>query len=403
MLFKMAFRNLLRNKRRTLLTSLMMIGGYTFISMSLALVNGSFGQIISAFTEQYTGHVQVANNDFVENPSLQKTIAHYNDRINEIEKNDLVRIVAPRIYSEALLYSKNKTFGAEIVGIDPKREMDATHYDKRIFEGIPFDKDDTNYKAIIGKKIAKILSAKIGEDIVLISQGADGSIANDIFKIVGIIGTEQEGKDDYRVYLPLKTAAEFYTLYGRVHELSIHLKDFNKARNFAQNLHFTDKNLIARPWQIVESDFYRAMNADQRANNISIFILILMVGVGILNTILMSTLERTREFGVLKALGTLPKQLFSLILMEGIFLSLICTAVGLIFSLSLNYYLTKNGIVFSEPIPFEGTTISELRAQISLDSYLYPTLLIILTTLLATLYPGIKSSKIGVSEALREI
>ena len=84
MLFKMAFRNLLRNKRRTLLTSLMMIGGYTFISMSLALVNGSYGQIISAFTEQYTGHVQVANNDFVENPSLQKTIAHYNDRINEI-------------------------------------------------------------------------------------------------------------------------------------------------------------------------------------------------------------------------------------------------------------------------------------------------------------------------------
>ena len=158
MLFKMAFRNLLRNKRRTLLTSLMMIGGYTFISMSLALVNGSFGQIISAFTEQYTGHVQVANNDFVENPSLQKTIAHYNDRINEIEKNDLVRIVAPRIYSEALLYSKNKTFGAEIVGIDPKREMDATHYDKRIFEGIPFDKDDTNYKAI--KKNCKNFKCK---------------------------------------------------------------------------------------------------------------------------------------------------------------------------------------------------------------------------------------------------
>ena len=249
--------------------------------------------------------------------------------------------------------------------------------------------------------IAIFLTIRFGNSL---GEAVAGNIATkDIFKIVGIIGTEQEGKDDYRVYLPLKTAAEFYTLYGRVHELSIHLKDFNKARNFAQNLHFTDKNLIARPWQIVESDFYRAMNADQRGNNISIFILILMVGVGILNTILMSTLERTREFGVLKALGTLPKQLFSLILMEGIFLSLICTAVGLIFSLSLNYYLTKNGIVFSEPIPVAGTTISELRAQISLDSYLYPTLLIILTTLLATLYPGIKSSKIGVSEALREI
>lgn len=89
MLIKMAFRNLLRNKRRTLLTSLMMVGGYAFISMSLALVEGSFGQIISAFTEQFTGHVQVANKDFVENSSLQKTITHYTEKINEIEKNVL--------------------------------------------------------------------------------------------------------------------------------------------------------------------------------------------------------------------------------------------------------------------------------------------------------------------------
>ena len=404
----MAFRNIFRNRRRSLLTGLMMIVGFVLVSISLSMVEAIYGDIITMFTGQSTGHVQVVNKEFADNPSLYKTIKHYKKEITKLEGDHRVQAIAPRIYSGALGINKNKTLGVEVVGIDPGYEAEATHYGSRIKKGSPFvissqdsAEDEPVYNAIIGKSVAKILELNLGEELILISQGADGSIANDLFKIKAIIGTDEAGKDDYRVYLPLNTAAEFYSLYNQAHEISVQLESYKEARDFSSTYKIEDP-LVVRPWQVVEADFFKAMEMDKEGNNVTLFILMLMVGVTVLNTILMSTLERTKEFGVLKAIGTLPKSLFTSILYEGIVLAVISSIIGAVLSLGINYYLRINGIELDEPISFAGMMFSEYKTVVSFDSIFFPVLIIIGTSVLACLYPGYKASRIGIAKALRE-
>ncbi|MBT4760858.1 MAG: ABC transporter permease [Bdellovibrionaceae bacterium] len=400
MLLKMSLRNILRNRRRSLLTGIMMLFGMVIVSYSLALTDGTYNGIIDIFTTQHTGHVQVVHKEYIKNRSIYKTITNYKDVLNKITSDKQVKAVAPRIFGGALGFHKTKTLGLEVVGIHPKLEDQATGIQKRILKGNYFELN-SEYEALIGKKVAKILKLELGDELVLISQGADGSIANDLFKVKAIVGTKDGGKDDYRVYLPLNTATEFYSLYNQVHEISIVLGSIKGAVDFTDELQLK-KPLIARPWQIVEAEFYKAMEMDKQGNMVTLFILILMVGVSVLNTVLMSTLERTREFGVLKALGTQPRHLFSMIVSEAIILSLMSVFVGAFISFGLNYYSSIYGFKFDEPMSIGGMMISEFNSELSVGSIFYPGLMIVFTAIIASLYPAIKASKIGVSTALGE-
>lgn len=397
----MAMRNILRNRRRSFLTIMMMVAGFVFISGSLALVEGSYGDMIKLFTRQYTGHVQITHKDFVDNPSMQKTIHKYQPILDELSLNNDIQSSTARIYGDSLVYFENKSFGAEIVGFDPIAESRATYYEGRILSGEALDNNREN-NILVGKTLGKILALKVGDEVALISQGADGSVANDLFTVKGIIGTEHESKDDYRIYMSLNSASDFFTLFNQVHEISIHLNDFTKARTFASHFALKDPKLIARPWQEVESDFYKTMQSDKEGNSITIAILMLMVGVGILNTVLMSILERTREFGVLKALGTLSKHLFKLIVLESLLLALTSLCFGVFIAFLLTYYLSHIGITLNEPVSFAGMVVSKLRGEITFEVFAYPALILVLTALLASLYPAWKATKIGVAQALRE-
>lgn len=400
MLLKLAIRNIFRNRRRSLLTIAMMMSGFILVSFTLALLDGSYGTMISLFTEQNTGHVQIIHRDYADNPSLYKTIPNYKSHLLNLQKDQNIKAVTARIYSGALAFYKKKTLGVEVVGIDALAEDVASHYTQRIMQGEDFS-GISAYEVMVGKSVAKILKLALGDELILISQAADGSIANDLFTVKAIIGTEQEGKDDYRVYLPLLSAIEYYSLYNQVHEIIIHLNDIQLAGDYAQSLKMPE-SLISRSWQEVEVEFYRAMLMDQEGNKVTLFIIMLMVGVSVLNTILMSTLERTKEFGVLKAIGTLPGKIFHLIILEGVALSVVSIIFGTLLSLALNYYVSQNGIKLSEPINFAGLQFSEYKTDVSYASIIYPCFIILFTTIIASLYPAIKASRIGVAQALRE-
>lgn len=400
MLIKMAKRNIFRHRRRTLLTSFMMVLGYIFISFSVALVEGGYGDIINLFTSQYTGHAQIHNKKYIDSPTLNKTISGSNALVQKLKQNKKVKAVSRRVKSGALAFAGKKTLGVEVVGIDAADEKVLSNYHKRVFKGADFSETSEQLEALVGKKAAESLKLKIGDEIVLISQGADGSIANDIFKVNGFIGSKQASKDDYKVYIRNQDAFEFYSLYGRVHEIPILLKDFHQAASFSSQLELTD-GLAIRPWQMIEADFYKLMETDKKGNNVTLLILIIVVAVGVLNTVLMSTLERTREFGVLKALGTSPKNIFSLVCLEGLGIATISVVIGTIISLALNYYLSVDGINVGE-VEFGGMVMSEMKAAMSLSSYLIPTAVIYLTTFLVCLYPAIRAAKMQTIDALRD-
>ena len=422
LIVKLAFRNILRNRRRSLLTLLSMGGGFFLLCLTLSMSEGSYSNIINIFTQDHTGHVQVHKENYLERPSLYKTINHADEIITQLEQQPLVLGVAPRIYSPSLAYGKNKTFPAQVIGIDPDREAKTTRLENKISEGHYLTKEVINqitnlegnqistdgyFPAMIGFSLAKNLQLTIGDELVLISQGIDGSIANDIFEVVAIVG-DVGSYERMNVYIHLSAMREFLSMQGdtsKVHELAIILSSQSEAREFAVNtqLALENKNLSVDPWQVVESSFYKSMQADKKGSYVSMGIIIFIVSIGVLNTILMGTLERTREFGVLKAIGTRPVVVFTLIMLESFVLAIISCLIGLALALPVCFWLAGVGISMPEPIDMGGIIFDTMLGEVSWFVVLLPSIVVISSTLIVSFIPAIRAAKISPLKALQAV
>jgi ABC-type lipoprotein release transport system permease subunit len=148
------------------------------------------------------------------------------------------------------------------------------------------------------------------------------------------------------------------------------------------------------PWQVVESQFYRAMQADIKGNRYTIIVFTIIIAFGVLNTVLMIILERTREFGVLKALGTRPFQIFAIIVMESVFLSMISIVIGTALGMFGNWMLSIYGITYPTPIEYGGFVFDKLTARITVRSLVMPALIISATALLVSIPPAIRAARI---------
>lgn len=393
-ILKIAWRNILRNKRRTLLTVSMMTFGYVLFSFFIALGDGAYKNIINQFINARTGELQIHSGDYLESPKLYKTIPKFKRIIKTLEMSKDIRGVAPRIHGSALGFYKNKTVGATVWGVDFKKEEKLTTLKSRITSG----SFPTSYsEVVIGKKIAKVLKLDIGGELILISSGADGSIANDKFIVKGIIAPQETGQDDFMVYMQLPTAQDFFSMWGQVHSLVIRTTlvhdDFSKFH--------LDKQLTISTWKEVESDFYKAMLADKKGDVIGRFIIMLVVAIGVLNAVLMSILERRKEFGVLKAIGTKPSQLFLLITIETLIIGFISICFGFVLAFGVNTYFSIYGIEMKEPIRYGGMVFKEMKAIVELDGFLNPAWVIIITSFVVSLYPAYKAAKTIPVEAMR--
>lgn len=407
LVFKLALRNILRNRRRSILTILSMGGGYFMLSVTLSMTEGSYNNIIDLFTRDHTGHVQIHKGDYLDRPSLYKTINKADTLIETIKQSPQVEGVAPRIYGPSLAYGKNKTFPANVIGIDPALESETSFLKQKVKQGVYISNGKTanGYSpAMMGKTLAKNLHLEIGDELVLISQGIDGSIANDIFEIVAIVGTA-ESNERMNVYLSLNGIREFLSMGDGVHELAISLKHQTLARGFSSHIQekLKQQDLQANPWQQVEEAFFKSMQADKEGGYISMGIIIFIVSIGVLNTVLMGTLERTREFGVLRAIGTQPAAIFRLIMLESFFLAIISCLVGLVFALPVNYWLAMVGIALPEPIDMGGVLFEAMLGEVSWFTMAIPALVVVGSTLVVSLIPGIRAARISPLQALQAV
>ena len=400
MIIKMAYRNMMRHKRRSLLTALAMIFGYVLMSISLCVADGMYSNIIDLFTRNKVGHVQIHFSDYLDNPNLYKTIVENSGIQKVLKAEKKVEAYAPRVYGGGLSFYKNKSMVVNLIGIDPVLEPKTTTIKDRLLKG-EFFKDKNSYEAIIGETIAKVLKISIGDKLIVISQGADASVANDLFIVKGIM-PKIEGNT---VYVPIGALQEFLVLEGKVHEYAVIGKHQKNSKKIVKILNekITDKNIDIKPWQIVEKEFYKAMMADLKGNYFSMVIIMIIVALGVLNSILMNVLDRTREFGLIKAMGTRPSWIFRLIMSEMIILSLVSVATGAVIATFANYYFVAIGIQYAQPLTYGGITINSVYGAYTLSSYLEPALVVLLTTLFVSMYPAVKAAKIIPVKALRAV
>lgn len=402
MILKIAWRNIFRQKRRTILTILTMFGGFTLSAISIGWSDGTYNRIIDMFTRNRLGHVQVHAKDYLDKPSLYKKIDHYKKVGDAIQQVKGVEAWAPRLYSAGLASVGEKSAGVQIIGIDPQRETVATRFDRKIVEGRIFSKEPS-HEAILGKGAARNLNAKLGDEIVIVSQGADGSIANDLYTIVGLIESSDATIDQTTFYLHLADAQELLVLYDAVHEIAVVATELKQVNSLTRQIRqaLNDPQLEVAPWQEFARSFYVAMQADKEGAWIMLFIVILIVAIGVLNTVLMTVLERTREYGVLRAVGTRPLQVVRLVLTETALMSCLGVLIGLCLSLPLNYLLSQHGIPMPLSFTYGGMEFTHYYSEVNAHSLYLPAITVMLSAMIVSLFPAIKAARIAPARALR--
>ena len=402
MILKIAFRNIFRQKRRTILTALAMIVGFTLLSLTIGLSDGAYGGIIEMFTRNRTGHIQVHRAGYLDKPSLYETIDGYAAIGETIQGTAGVDAWTPRVYAAGLGSVGEKSTAVQVIGVDVAREIQATRFDQKVIEGRVLE-ETASHEAVIGKGLAKILSAKIDSEIVIFSQGADGSIANDVYKIVGIAESGDDVTDRVACYLHIEDAQELFVLEGRIHEIVVIISNINQVSKVTDAIEarLNNSTLDVAPWQVVAKSFYRAMKTDQQGDAISRWVIMLIVAIGVLNTVLMSVLERTREYGVLKAVGTKPTQIFWLVICEVVIIAIGSIAVGALLGVLSNYLLSIYGITYPEAITYGGMKFTTLYAEVNVRCLIIPAITVMLSATIVSLFPAIKAARIMPAKAMR--
>ncbi|MFC3852906.1 ABC transporter permease [Salinispirillum marinum] len=411
LMWVLALRNILRNRRRTILTLLSMSGGYLLVSVMYSLNEGSYDQVLQYFTRDTTGHVQLTAPGYIERPNLYRTVAVSADGLSSLAALPEVHSVSARIESGALAYGEEKSLPVEVKGLIPEREAELSYLAEKITAGRYFTDQltpDGLYEAMIGALTARQLNLSVGDDIVLLSQGADGSMANDLYRVTGILG-DADAAESRWVVLPLQAAQAFFVLPEQAHRWLVVGEDYRRSEQVQQAVDtwvagagFTDP-VVVSTWQEVAREFYELMEADKEGGMFASYILIFLVCVGVLNTVLMSVMERTGEFGVLKAIGTPPQRIFSLIVLETLLLALLGCGIGFLLAFPLNLWMSLVGVALAEPIDISGIVFSHYRGQMSLTVFLMPAQIIFVAAVLISLLPAWRASRLVPVDAMRAL
>ena len=404
MLLKIAFRNIFRRKKRSVLTGMMMTGAFVLFSLSFAFVDGGYDMIIDMFTRDRTGHIQVHAEGYPDKRSLYKRINDVKGTGAIIEGAADVVAWSPRVYGPALAFAGQKTTALNLMGIDPVLEPGVTRMKQKVSKGGFISGDPMAYEIILPMKTARILNVGLGSEVALISQAADGSPATSLFTVTGLIDDNNSSYGDMTAFTHIDTARDFFVLGRGAHEIAVLLSNHWRSREAASSINraLEGTGLEASPWEIVESQFYQAMQADLKGNWISLAVLTVIVAVGVLNTILMVILERTREYGVLKAIGTSPSQIFRLIVLETMMMAVLSIIAGTIGGIAVNSYFAKYGITYPEPIEWGGMVIQHMKARITARTIWIPSLVIFSTALVVSIWPAFRAARIVPVKALRE-
>ncbi len=378
---KMAWRNIWRNSRRAFITVLAILFAAMLTVVMRGIQVGTYDKNIIRALEMYSGYMQIQVEGYKDNPSLQKSF-NYSDKIKQIlNENENVEGYCPRIMGNGLIGNEKNSFGAMLFGIDPRQEV--TKIADRVNRG-EFLKVNRKHGIVLGYKLIKNLNAKIGDNIVILANGYDGSMGNREFTI---IGTSKMGKSEFdrmSVFMTLDAAQELLAMGNRVNAISIILDDVEHIPETKNTIDKkfgelnTDKKLTSLGWQQLLPDLNQSIQLDNISGIIYLAILLTIVGFGILNTVTMSVTERFNEFGIMLALGVKNAKLALIVFLETLTLTLIGVFAGMLLGFFVNYYFVLNPLRF-------GGEIAELTEQFGFEAAMYSTVEpgIFITTLIS--------------------
>ena len=408
LMVRVGWRNLWRNRRRTWLTA----GGVAFavflVVGSMCVQLGSYAVMEENATSLLTGHIQIQNAAYVENDRLEHTVPDATAVQRQAAAVDGVVAVAPRVETFALASAGERSFGAQILGVEPAAESQVVGFQERIVAGRSIGAGD---EALLGEGLARNLGVAPGEELVVLGSAKEGGVAALVLTVVGLFRSGQTELDRSLVWVPLATVQNAFGLGDEVHTLVLRGEDLSRVDTLVARLRAAlpsalpdGTRLLVRPWHELLPDVRQAIAVDRVSAAFFYWIIMILVAFSVVNTFIMTIFERTREFGVLLAIGMRPGRILAMLQWEAFFVWLVGAGLGLALATLLMLWLQQVGI----PMGGDLASLSErmympnrLYPAFTLEALLTAPVVMLLGTQLAALLPALRLRRLVPAVALR--
>ena len=399
---RIGWRNLWRNRRRTWLTA----GGIafsTFLVVSMmSLQAGIYGTMIENGTALMTGHIQIQAADYVEDNRFEDTIDQTGDLLGRLRAMPGIAAVAPRVEAFALVSADERSFGAQILGIDIAQEENTVRFVNMLAAGRTLQGPED---AVLGTVLARNLGVALDDEIVVLGAGKEGGVAAMVFTISGLLETGIAELDRALLLAPLAAVQDGFGLDDEVHSLVIRVDDLDLSQVTADALQAQlPETLSVRNWDVLLPELVQGIEVDRIGGRIMAGIILALVVFSVVNSFIMTVFERTREFGMLRAIGMRPLRIIVMIQWEAFFGSLLGVGLGLLLACALVLWLMNKGI-------YLGDDMQEYASQFYMPDRLYPAfsavallsapIVMVIGTQIAAIIPALRVRWLKPVEALR--
>ncbi|TGD71843.1 ABC transporter permease [Mangrovimicrobium sediminis] len=401
----LAWRNLWRHRRRTWLTVGAMLFCNVLLVFLISLQLGSYQVMIDNSLALFSGHLQVQQADYRADQRLRDTVPQVTALAEEMRGQLDAVGVAARGQAFALASSEERSFGIQITGVQPAYEPLVSSLPGLVAQGRYLQPDDSD-AIVVGAVLARNLRVAPGDALTFIGSGRDGSIAAGIATVVGILDSGIPEVDRGMAQVPLAWFQDVFAMGEAGHAVVVrmaHLEQVQAAVATTRGLLPAEENLAVLDWDALQPGLRQAIQSDMASAWFMYAVLILLVAFSVLNTQLMSVMERTHEFGVMLALGLGPGRLARLVAMETMLLSLLGLALGLLCGALLVAYLSVAGFTYPG--------MEELAARFNMAGRIYPEFSVVALTwgplvvfvfcLLAAIYPALSLFRLAPVSAMR--
>ena len=416
MIVRLALRNLLRNRWRTVLTAGGIAVSVAVMVWMLGLTDGLIAEMARGATVVDSGQVLVQTDDYVEEPASYKAFEYDPDVIDDLQSTEDVIGASPRVRLYGLVGNEKRSQVAQIIGVDAQREARTTPVEDSVAQGRWLSEapepPPAPREVVLGEGLFKQLDVELGTELVVFLEASDGSLGNELLEVVGVVKTGDANIDRTGAYVHLDDAQYIGALDGRIHEIAVVTDP--EASAFAVRDRVlphvagleAESDLVARTWHEVKPAIAQMVETADLSYLFLYVIVYLVAALGILNTQRMSALERRREFGVMMAIGVTPGLLFWIVVVETVLLAAIGGGIGALLGGGLTYWLELYGLdmaLFGSGADFSmmGVSFSDrIYAQLTARTILEPLLVLVVTSILVGLAPAIQAIRTDITTAI---
>ena len=426
MVLFLAWRNLWRNPVRTGLTATAMAVALIVMIVTSALQEGMIRKMIAAVTQLNVGHLQIHRRGFIDNRELYALLP---SALLEHLRRETPYAYAPRAYAAGLAAAGDFSTGVLLKGIEPAEEPLVTGIHQHLRRGL-FDLSRRSssgngtgeppvYSVLIGTQVAPALRVGVGAELVLITQAADGSIGNGLFRVAGIMKPIEPMFDRAGVLLSMEAFQSLMFLPDGVHELAVAVADPDRLGEIRAEIasavtswrgELTDEEsgpVVVRRWEEINPGLADILRLSQTAMLVITFLIFALAALGLVNTVLMSLHERRREFGLLLAMGMGRFRVLGMVLTESLLLAVFSAVVGAVLGLLWALHLERNGLDFTGLLPdgidWAGVTIELVyNAHPTTDQVFTSVAVMLLTVMVAALIPSWRTLRLRPAEGMHD-